>query len=586
MSRIRRLDRLARGAPLRVLAGAAAVVLTLAPAGAQDAMDGQRFVPVRAETHMVVSQERQASEVGREIMRRGGNAVDAAVATAFALAVTLPRAGNIGGGGFMIVHMAASGETVAIDSRETAPAAATPDMFLDARGEADPELSRRSGLAVGVPGTVAGLALAHERYGSGALTFAELVAPAVTLAREGFEVGSDTAAALAHPSTTERLLADPQMAAAYYPGGAAPSGGDRLTLPALADTLEAIADGGPEAFYGGEIAQGIVDAVGARGGRMTLEDLAGYEAKVREPVRGTFKDYEVLSMPPPSSGGVHLVQMLNTLERQPFGTYGLNSADMIHVMAEAAKYAYADRAVYLGDPDFVDVPVAALTSKEYARQIEAKIDLDVATPSEQIAADPGALPRESNETTHFSVIDEDGNAVSMTTTLNFSFGVGFGTRGGFLLNNELDDFSAKPGVPNAYGLVGGEANAVGPVKRPLSSMTPTILLKDGDVSLVTGSPGGSRIITTVLQVILNATVHERNIATATNAPRVHHQWLPDYIRIEEGINHDTIRLLEEKGHDVRIMSAMGSAQSIQVGPEGALYGASDPRRPGGAAVGD
>ncbi len=574
------------GGPLRILfAAAVGFVLAVQPASAQVEMEGQRFVPIKADRHMVVSQERQASEVGRQILRQGGNAVDAAVATAFALAVTLPRAGNIGGGGFMIIHMAESGETVAIDSRETAPAASDRDMFLGADGEADPELSRRSGLAVGVPGSVAGLALAHERYGSGSLTFAELIAPAVALARDGFEVGSDTAAALAHPRTSERLLADPRVAA-YYPGGEAPGASETLTLPALAETLQAIADGGPSAFYEGEVAEGIVEAVTERGGRMTLADLAAYEAKVREPVHGSFKDYEVFSMPPPSSGGVHLVQMLNTLERQPFGTYGLNSADMIHVMAEAAKYAYADRAVYLGDPDFVDVPVAALTSEAYARQIEAKIAMNAATPSAEIAADPGALPHESNETTHFSVVDGAGNAVSMTTTLNFSFGVGFGTRGGFLLNNELDDFSAKPGTPNAYGLIGGEANAVEPAKRPLSSMTPTILLKDGAVALVTGSPGGSRIITTVLQVILNATVHERNIATATAAPRVHHQWLPDYIRIEEGISHDTIRLLEGKGHEVRIMPSMGATQSIQIGADGALYGASDPRRPDGAAVGD
>ncbi|RAI03941.1 gamma-glutamyltransferase [Acuticoccus sediminis] len=579
-----RLDRITR----RVSIGAFSIILAVAvavPAGAQEATGGQRFVPIRAEEYMVVSQERQASEVGRDIMRRGGNAIDAAVATAFALAVTLPRAGNLGGGGFMVVHRGDTGETVAIDARETAPAASDRDMFLNAEGEADPELSRRSGLAVGVPGTVAGLALAHERYGSGTLTFAELVAPAIALARDGFVVSADTSAALASPDTAERLLADPNVAA-YYPGGAAPIGGDTLKLPVLAGTLQAIADNGPSAFYEGEIAQGIVDAVTERGGRMTLEDLGNYEAKLREPVHGTFKDYEVFSMPPPSSGGVHLVQILNTLEDQPFGTYGLNSAEMIHVMVEAMKYAYADRAHYLGDPDFVDVPVKALTSKAYAHQIAARIDMTRATPSSEIAADPGALPYESNETTHFSVVDDAGNAVSMTTTLNFSFGVGFGTAGGFLLNNELDDFSAKPGVPNAYGLIGGDANAVEPDKRPLSSMTPTILLKDGEVSLVTGSPGGSRIITTVLQVILNATVHERNIATATNAPRIHHQWLPDYIRIEEGISHDTIRLLEDMGHEVRVMDSMGSAQSIQVGAEGELYGASDPRRPGGAAVGD
>ncbi|MBJ3776155.1 gamma-glutamyltransferase [Acuticoccus mangrovi] len=574
----------------RGVARSAAIALALIASGsaaeAQIIANGQRFVPVMAEHQMVVTQEAQASEVGLDILRHGGNAVDAAVAVGFALAVTLPRAGNIGGGGFMVIHTA-EGENVAVDYREMAPRAATRDMFLDASGEASPELSRRSGLAVGVPGTVAGLALAHERYGSGKLSLADLVAPAVALARDGFTVSPAMAAALATPYFRDRLLADAAAAALFYPGGEPPAAGSTLALPTLADTLEAIGEAGPAAFYEGPVAEAIVAAVAAKGGRMTLDDLATYEAVVREPVRGTFKDYEVVSMPPPSSGGVHLVQLLNILEPSPFGTWGLNSANMIHMMVEAEKYAYADRAVYLGDPDFVDVPIAALTSKDYAATIRDRIDMDRATPSSEIAADPGTLPYESNETTHFSIVDAAGNAVSNTYTLNFSYGVGFAAAGaGFLLNNELDDFSAKPGVPNAYGLVGGAANAVEPRKRPLSSMTPTILLKDGKPALVTGSPGGSRIITTVLQVILNATVHERDIATATAAPRVHHQWLPDYIRIEEGISHDTIRLLEEKGHDVRIQDAMGAAQSIAVGPDGVLTGASDPRRPGGLAVGD
>ncbi|WP_420391328.1 gamma-glutamyltransferase [Acuticoccus sp.] len=568
----------------RVVVTALAVAVS-APAASQIVADGERFHPVTAERHMVVSQEAEATRVGLDVLRRGGNAVDAAVATAFALAVTLPRAGNIGGGGFMIVHLAGTSEAAAVDFREVAPVAADRDMFLGPDGEADPELSRRSGLAVGVPGTVAGLALAHERYGSGTLDFAELVAPAVTLARDGFTVSEDTASALATPEVMERLTADP-AASAYYPEGSAPEGGRTLRLPALAGTLQAIADGGPSAFYEGEVAQGLVDAVNARGGRMTVEDLAGYEAKVREPVRGTFGDTEVISMPPPSSGGVHLVQLLNTLADVPLAEYGLNSADAIHAMAEASKQAYADRALYLGDPDFVEVPVAALTSQDYADTIATRIDMARATPSTEIAADPGALPAEGNETTHFSVVDAEGNAASVTTTLNFSFGVGFAAPGGFLLNNELDDFSAKPGVPNAYGLIGGEANAVEPAKRPLSSMTPTILTRDGEVALVTGSPGGSRIITTVLQVILNWTVHERNIAAATAAPRVHHQWLPDEIRVEEGISPDTVRLLEARGHTVVRRDAMGATQSIAVAPDGTLTGASDPRRPGGLAAGD
>lgn len=571
---------------LSALASAAALAMAL-PAGAhaQILAEGQRFVPVTAERHMVVSQEAHASRVGRDVLRRGGNAVDAAVAVGFALAVTLPRAGNIGGGGFMVLHMA-NGERAAIDYRERAPATADRDMFLDESGEASQQKSRRSGLAVGVPGTVAGLALAHARYGSGALTFAELVAPAVALAREGFTVSPALAAALAHDDIRPRLEADPEAAGMFYADGP-PMAGDTLKLPALADTLQAIAEAGPSGFYEGPVAEAIVRTVIDHGGRMTLEDLSSYEAVVRAPVQGTFREWDVLSMPPPSSGGVHLVQLLNILEPTRLEDAGLNSAAATHWMAEAAKHAYADRAVYLGDPDFVAVPVDALTDEGYAAAIRARIDPQRATPSAQIAADPATLPRESNETTHFSVVDGEGNAVANTYTLNFSFGVGFGATGtGILLNNELDDFSAKPGVPNAYGLIGGEANAVEPRKRPLSSMTPTILLRGGRVALVTGSPGGSRIITTVLQVILNATVHERDILTATAAPRVHHQWQPDYIRIEEGISPDTIRLLEEMGHDVRVENAMGAAQSIMVGADGRLYGASDPRRPGGLAVGD
>ncbi|WMS41618.1 gamma-glutamyltransferase [Acuticoccus sp. MNP-M23] len=556
-------------------------------AQAQIMSDGQRFHPVPARSHMVVSQEAQASLVGERILAEGGNAVDAAVATGFALAVTLPRAGNIGGGGFMVVHMAGSGETVAIDYRERAPGAAERNMFLDEAGEASAQKSRRSGLAVGVPGTVAGLALAHERYGSGKFTLSELIAPAIALATDGFVVSPDLEAALGRERTRTLLEADPEAAAILYPGGAVPVAGSRLPMPALAQSLRRIAEDGPAGFYEGPTAAAIVKTVADRGGRMTLDDLKTYEAMVREPARGTFKDYEIASMPPPSSGGVHLVQMLKIIEDAPFGTYGLNSAAMIHLMAEAAKHAYADRALYLGDPDFVDIPVAKLLSEAYAESIRAKISMETTTPSSEIMADPANLPHESNETTHYSVMDAAGNAVANTYTLNFSFGVGFAAEGtGILLNNELDDFSAKPGVPNAYGLIGGEANAVGPRKRPLSSMTPTIVLKDGAPLIVTGSPGGSRIITTVMQVILNATVHERDIMTATAAPRVHHQWLPDYIRIEEGISHDTIRLLEEKGHDVRIQSSMGAAQSIMRGPDGLLYGASDPRRPGGLAAGN
>lgn len=574
-----------RRAGTLALAVSVGLGLCVGPSGAQILAEGQRFVPVAANSHMVVSQDAQASRVGEAILTAGGNAVDAAVAVGFALAVTLPRAGNIGGGGFMIVHKA-DGTSEAIDYREMAPGAADKDMFLDEEGNVSQELSRRSGLAVGVPGTVAGLAMAFERHGSGRLTWAEVLAPAVSLARDGFVVSPALSSALNNERIRERLVADPEARSMFYRDGEPPAAGDTLRLPKLAATLDRIAEEGPRAFYEGPVAEAIVATVSAKGGRMTVEDLQAYTPVVREPARGTFRDYTVLSMPPPSSGGIHLIQMLNILEDLPFETLGLNSAEMIHMMAEAARRAYADRAVYLGDPDFVEVPIGPLTSKAYALQLREAIDTEAATPSSEVAADPGTLPRESNETTHYSIVDDEGNAVSNTYTLNFSFGVGFAAEGvGVLLNNELDDFSAKPGVPNAYGLVGGAANAVEPRKRPLSSMTPTILLKDGELALVTGSPGGSRIITTVMQIILNATVHERNIATATAAPRVHHQWLPDYIRIEEGISHDTIRLLEVMGHEVKVQRSMGATQSILVGEDGRLYGASDPRRAGGLAIG-
>jgi gamma-glutamyltranspeptidase/glutathione hydrolase len=575
------------GRLLRPVAVLAIVSFGLSPAAAQFAPEGQRFHPVRAATQMVVSQDRQASAVGLEVMQRGGNAVDAAVATAFALAVTLPRAGNIGGGGFMLIHLVDPGQNIAIDYRERAPAAADRDMFLDADGNASSELSRYSGLAVGVPGTVAGLALAHKRYGSGRLSFADLVEPAIRLARDGFTVTPDLADILRDEAIRKRLTDDPEARAMFYPGGEPPAAGETLRIPALAATLQRIADDGPNGFYKGPVAEAIARTVTRMGGRMTVEDLAAYVPLERAPVTGTFNGWEIVSMPPPSSGGIHLIEMLNILEPLPLGELGLNSAATIHYMAEAARRAYADRAVYLGDPDYVDIPVASLTSKAYAAQLRDEIDPDRATPSAEVVADPAKLPHESDQTTHFSVVDGAGNAVSNTYTLNFSFGVGVAAEGvGVLLNNELDDFSAKPGVPNAYGLVGGAANAVEPDKRPLSSMTPTVVLRDGRVVLVTGSPGGSRIITTVMQIILNATVHGRDIATATAAPRVHHQWQPDYIRVEEGISPDTVRLLEAKGHTVKVEDAMGSTQSIEVGPDGSLAGASDPRTPGGAAVGD
>ncbi len=542
-----------------------------------------RIHPAWAEHGMVVAQEAVAAQVGRDILEAGGNAVDAGAAVAFALAVTLPRAGNLGGGGFMIVHDAESGETKAIDYRETAPAAADRDMFLDASGEADSEKSRYTGLATGVPGTVAGMQMALEKYGT--MTLAEVIAPAIRLASDGITVTADLADSL--KALEDRLKKWPSSEPIFYKeGGAFYEPGDTLKQPDLAATLQKIADQGPDGFYKGETAQKIVDAVQGSGGRITMEDMANYKAILREPVRGSYRGYEIVSMPPPSSGGIHIIQILNTLEGYPIGWLGQNSAETIHLMAEAMKRAYADRSEYLGDPAYYDVPQAALISKDYAAKIREGISRSRATPSEEIK--PADLaPYESDQTTHFSIVDKDGNAVSNTYTINFSYGSGMVADGtGVLMNNEMDDFSAKPGVMNAYGLVGGEANAVEPGKRPLSSMSPTIVMKDGEVFMVTGSPGGSRIITTVLQVIMNVIDHGDNIAEATLAPRIHHQWLPEVLRVEEGLSPDTIAALEAKGHDVEVMETMGSAQSIVVEEDtGLLLGGADTRQTSSAAVG-
>ena len=544
--------------------------------------DYARILPVVARHGMVASQEERASRIGLDILRSGGNAVDAAVATGFALAVTLPRAGNLGGGGFMLVHLAREKKTIAIDYRETAPAAATPDMFLDADGRFVPAKSQESGAGVGVPGTVAGLALAHERYGSGKFTLADLVAPAMKLAREGLEVDDDLADSLA---ASRRLDRFPDSSAVFRrPGGAPFERGDRLVQRDLAESLARIAREGARGFYEGETAGAIVATVRRHGGSMTLDDLCGYRAILREPVRGTYRGREIVSMPPPSSGGVHIVEILNILEHFPLADLGQNSAATIHLMAEAMKRAFADREVWLGDPDHVDVPVAGLTSKAYAAALAAKISRDRATPAREIS--PGEpLPYESDQTTHFSVVDREGNAVANTYTLNFSYGLGLVAAGtGILLNNELDDFAARPGAPNAFGLLGGEANAPGPRKRPLSSMSPTMVFRDGALEIVTGSPGGSRIITTVLQIILNIVDHRMNAAEASVAVRVHHQLHPDELRVERGLSPDTIRLLESMGHKVRLQRAMGSAQTI-VRRDGLLYGAADTRQRGTAALG-
>ncbi len=545
--------------------------------------DQARIKPVLARNGMVVAQEERAARIGVAILQKGGNAVDAAAAVGFALAVTHPQAGNLGGGGFMLIHLQAQKRTVAIDYRETAPSAATPDMFLDADGKFLPERSQHSGDAVGVPGSVAGLALAQAKYGSGRLTLADVLAPAIALARDGIEVRDDLADSLPHAA--RRMARYPSSRAIFlHPDGSAFARGETLVQTDLAHTLSTIAEQGPRGFYEGEIAQKIVSAVQANGGRISLADLATYTAIEREPVRGTYRGHEIVSMPPPSSGGVHLIELLNMLEGFPLAALGSNSAQTIHLEAEAMKLAYADRARWLGDPDFVASPIKGLTSKAYADTLRAQISATRVRPVQEIM--PGnPLPYESDQTTHFSVVDGDGNAVSNTYTLNFSYGLGLVADGtGVLLNNEMDDFAAREDAPNAFGLLGGKANAPAPRKRPLSSMTPTMMFKDGALELVTGTPGGARIITTVLQIILNVVDHQMNIAEASDAVRVHHQGNPDELRVERGLSPDTQRVLENMGHRVVTRETMGSVQSI-LRTQGWLMGAADQRQRGTGAVG-
>ena len=545
--------------------------------------DQYRQQPVIAAHGMVVTQEAQASRIGVDILKKGGNAVDAAVAVGFALAVTLPRAGNIGGGGFMLVHLAKDKQTHAVDYRETAPASASRDMFLDTQGNADTKKSRDSGLAVGVPGTVAGLELAFRTYGSGKVNWSDVLAPAIALAKQGIVVEEDLADSL--PQAQKRLSQYPSSAKLFLKPDLTPlSQGERLIQSDLAHTLELIAAQGSAGFYRGEVAQKLTKAVSAAGGGMTADDLASYQPIIRKPVTGTYQGLQIASMPPPSSGGVHVIQILNMLEALNLPQSAAPDADRLHLFTEAMKIAYADRSEYLGDPDFVKVPVAALTSKRYAQARTKDIDPAKARPAREIK--PGQLPPyESDQTTHYSIIDSEGNAVANTYTLNFSYGLGLVAEGtGVMLNNELDDFAAKAGVPNAFGLVGGEANAPGPRKRPLSSMSPTILLDQGRVVLVTGSPGGSRIISTVLNVVTNIVDHKMGVMEAVSAPRLHHQWLPDELRIERGFSPDTLKLLEAKGHKLVVGAASGSAHSILVTSRG-LEGAADQRQRGTLASG-
>ncbi len=526
---------------------------------------------------MVGSTSELASQVGVEILRRGGNAIDAAVAVGFALAVVHPQAGNIGGGGLMLIRFADGRET-AIDYREVAPRAATRDMFLDAAGSVVPERSLVGPLAAGVPGTVAGLAYVHHKYGR--LPWAAVVNPAIDFAERGFEVSWALATSL--EGSKDLLARFPESARLFTRNGRCYAAGDRLVQPELAGTLRLLRDRGADAFYRGAIADRIVAEMQRSGGLISREDLARYAAVERSPIHGSYRGYGLTAMPPISSGGVALIEALNMLEPYPIGALGHNSSRTIHLVVEAERRAFADRSEWLGDPGFVKVPVAGLISKEYAERLRATIDDRRATPSAEVKPGSPAMG-EASETTHYSVVDADGTAVATTTTLNGSYGNGQTVTGaGFLLNNEMDDFSAKPGVPNMFGLIGGTANAIEPGKRMLSSMAPTIVTKDGRTFLVVGSPGGSRIITTVLQVVMNVIDHHMSISEAVDAPRFHHQWLPDIIRLEKrGFPADVVANLEHLGHRTEVLGDMGDVHAILIEPgTGVRLGASDPRMDG------
>ena len=540
-----------------------------------------RIHAVAAEHGLVVAQEKIAARIGADILRQGGNAVDAAVATGFALAVTYPRAGNIGGGGFMVIHLASRHEDVALDYRETAPAAMTRDTFLGPDGKPDNAKSRDSALGIGVPGTVAGLALALEKYGSGKFTLAQLLKPSIELARDGFVITDDTADTL--PQWFRRLAKWPASVKVFArPDGTSLREGDKFVQTDLAATLSAIAKQGPRGFYDGPVAEKLAKAIRDAGGIMTADDLKAYQPIIRTPVHGTYRGYDIVSMPLPSSGGIVLLETLNILEGFRLSELEQGSAASLHLLIEAMKRGYADRARYLGDPAFIKAPTNILLAKDYAAKLRAEIDPEHATPADKVSS--ALPPHEGSNTTHYSVVDSEGNAVSNTYTMNFSYGLGLVADGtGVLLNNELDDFTAAPGASNAFGLVGYDANLPGPGKRPLSSMSPTIVLKDGKVLLVTGSPGGSRIISTVLQVIVNVLDYHMDVAAAVAAPRLHHQWMPDEVKVEPGFPDEVLAGLRARGHSLVESMGYSSANSILVTPNG-LLGAADPRTRGAEAA--
>lgn len=544
--------------------------------------------PVNAENGMVVSVSSYASKVGVEILKKGGNAIDAAVAVGFALAVTYPSAGNLGGGGFMVIHLT-DGRNVSIDYREKAPLSAHRDMYLNEDGEFVPELSQFGTTSAGVPGSVAGLIYALEKYGT--MTLAEVIQPAIDLARNGFKLEQRDSI---YFSNTIPLFSNyPSSMKIFTKDGTPYSTRDLFIQTDLAWTLEQIKYNGRDGFYKGKVAELLVEQVKSLGGYITLEDLKKYQPVEREPIIGNYRGYKIISMPPPSSGGIALIQMLNILENYDLSEEDWGSAYYIHHLVEAMKYAYADRTYHLGDADFYPVPIDQLISKDYAKTIFEKIESakNKAVPSSEIKSLEVAQVYESTETTHYSVYDSYGNAVSTTTTINSSFGSGIVVEGaGFLLNNEMDDFSSKPGVMNQFGLLGTEANSIQPEKRMLSSMTPTIILKDDLPYIVIGSPGGSQIITTVLQVVLNCIDFDMNIREAIEAPRIHHQWMPDSIYYEKDAISPEIRneLIDfgyhfwDEGYETR---SIGIAEGIIINQKNKIiYGASDPRG-SGLAVG-
>jgi gamma-glutamyltranspeptidase/glutathione hydrolase len=546
-----------------------------------------RFHPVISEMGMVVSQEAIASQVGADILEAGGNAIDAAVATGFALAVTLPRAGNLGGGGFMMVYLAKENKTIAIDYREMAPLSADRDMFLDSKGDVDNEKARFSAQSSGVPGTVAGLLHALEQYGT--LSLSEVLQPAIKLASQGFNVNHDLADSLRLGS--KRLYQHAASKNYFYKAeGEHYLPGEPLVQSDLSSTLKRISEQGSSGFYKGKTADLIVAQMQRSGGLISLQDLAKYRVVEREPVCGSYRQYSLCAMPPPSSGGIHLIQMLNILENFDLKQMGHNSANYLHHLIEAMRSAYADRSLYLGDPDFTPVPTKQLIDKSYAQALSTQINPKKVRRSNDVY--PGldkwvaSQSNESEETTHFSTWDMQGNVVSNTYTLNFAYGSGIAVEGaGFLLNNEMDDFSSKPGSANGYGLIGGAANAIQPKKRPLSSMTPTILFDSNNQPVIaTGTPGGSTIITIVLQMILNTIDFNMGIAEATAAPRIHHQWLPDTVSYENGVSIDSLNILSGMGHNISPKArVLGSTQSISLKGNN-LEGSADTRRKGAAAV--